>query len=63
LVGPLLTNGRKLIPIIAVFISLVFITCLFESFLERQAGIIFFSFILIVLIAEQLVSTNALSER
>jgi O-antigen ligase len=63
LVGPLLTNGRKLIPIIAVFISLVFITCLFESFLERQAGIIFFSFILIVLIAEQLVSTNELSER
>ena len=63
LVGPLLTNGRKLIPIIAVFISLVFITCLFESFLERQAGIIFFSFILIVLIAEQFVSTNALSER
>jgi O-antigen ligase len=63
LVGPLLTNGRKLIPIIAVFISLVFMTCLFESFLERQAGIIFFSFILIVLIAEQFVSTNALSER
>lgn len=42
------------------FLLLIFLTCLFESYLERQAGIIFFSFISSVLIVNQVLVKNTL---
>jgi O-antigen ligase len=54
ILGPIFINYRKLDPTFTAFVILMFITCLFESYLERQAGIIFFSFFLTVMVAHQL---------
>ncbi|MDP4683059.1 MAG: O-antigen ligase family protein [Crocinitomicaceae bacterium] len=54
ILGPVFLTFRKPDPIIWVFVTLIFITCLFESYLERQAGIIFFSFVLVSLLANNL---------
>jgi O-antigen ligase len=54
ILGPIFLTFRKPDPIIWVFVTLIFITCLFESYLERQAGIIFFSFVLVSLLANNL---------
>lgn len=54
ILSPLVLNIKKLDPTFTAFVILVFVTCLFESYLERQAGIIFFSFLLITMVAHQL---------
>ena len=54
LLGPIILNLRNIDPSFVAFVTLTFITCLFESYLERQVGIIFFSFYLTVLVAHQL---------
>lgn len=54
ILSPLVLNIKKLDPTFTAFVILVFMTCLFESYLERQAGIIFFSFLLITMVAHQL---------
>jgi O-antigen ligase len=59
--GPIMLNLRNLDPTFVAFIALTFITCLFESYLERQAGIIFFSFFLTVMVAQQLNKENKLT--
>lgn len=53
ILGPVILTFRKPDPIISAFVTLIFITCLFESYLERQAGIILFSFVLITLLANK----------
>jgi O-antigen ligase len=54
ILGPLLLNYKNPDPVVTAFVLLVLMTCMFESFLERQAGIIFFSFLLVTLISHQL---------
>lgn len=58
ILGPIIINYRKLDPTFTAFVILVFMTCLFESYLERQAGIIFFSFLLITMVAHQMNKGN-----
>ena len=54
ILGPIILTIRRPNPIISAFVTLMFITCLFESYLERQAGIILFSFVLVALLAENI---------
>ncbi len=61
ILGPIFINYRKLDPTYTAFVILMLMTCLFESYLERQAGIIFFSFFLTVMVAHQLNKGNKLT--
>lgn len=61
ILGPIFINYRKLDSNYTAFVILMLMTCLFESYLERQAGIIFFSFFLTVMVAHQLNKGNKLT--
>jgi O-antigen ligase len=59
LLAPLVFSKIPIDPVLTAFLMLVFITCLFESFLERQAGIIFFAFMLITFVGQQIITKKA----
>jgi O-antigen ligase len=59
LLAPLIFAKGSFDPVQLAFLILVFITCLFESFLERQAGIIFFAFMLITFVGQQIITKKA----
>lgn len=62
IIGPVLLARKNLNPVSAAFVILIFMTCLFESYLERQAGIIFFSFMLVTLVAGQINTENTIKK-
>lgn len=53
LISPFILYRFKIDPVHVAFLILILLTCLFESFLERQAGIIFFAFLMITFAAKQ----------
>jgi O-antigen ligase len=62
IIGPVLLARKNLNPVSLAFVILIFMTCLFESYLERQAGIIFFSFMLVTLVAGQINTGNTIKK-
>jgi O-antigen ligase len=62
IIGPVLLVRKNLNPVSAAFVILILMTCLFESYLERQAGIIFFSFMLVTLVAAQINTGNTIKK-